>query len=143
MLTGKSPKSKAPDPCPHQEIIDLYHEVLPMCPRVRIWNDKQQALLRSRWKEDPTRQSPEWWRKFFRFVAKSAFLTGGVDNRRDAPFVADLEWLVRPSNMAKIANGKYHRLTAEQRLMLDIQQMEENDGQETADGLPLSDLPRI
>ncbi|MDE3023857.1 MAG: hypothetical protein KGI54_18730, partial [Pseudomonadota bacterium] len=24
-------------PCPHQEIIALYHEVLPMCPRVRDW----------------------------------------------------------------------------------------------------------
>jgi len=101
--------SKLP-PCPHQEIIALYHEALPACTAVREWTPARQALLRSRWAENEKRQTLDWWRRFFGYVAESEFLTGrgscGPD--RD-PFVADLEWLVRPKNFVKVIEGKYHK----------------------------------
>lgn len=91
--------------CPHQKIISLYHELLPEMPKVRIWNDNQQFWLNARWKEDPERQTLEWWKYFFQWIRKSDWLMG----RTKQEFHCDLEWLIRKQNFAKIANGRYHR----------------------------------
>lgn len=101
--------SKAADHCPHQAIIDLYHQTIPMGRQVRIWSDTRKAKLRSRWKEDPKRQSLEWWGKFFGYIAESDFLTGKTSTTGRQPFELDLEWIVTPSNFVKILEGKYHR----------------------------------
>lgn len=95
--------------CPHDEIIAAYHELLPACLPVKVWNTTRRAYLQQRWREDKQRQSVEWWRRFFAYVAKSEFLTGRADSQsgRD-PFVADLEWLVRPKNFVKVIEGRYH-----------------------------------
>lgn len=104
--------SKAADLCPHQAIIDLYHQTLPTGRQVRIWSDARKAKLRARWKEDPKRQSLEWWGKFFRYVAESDFLTGKTASTGRQPFELDLEWIVSPANFVKIIEGKYHREAA-------------------------------
>jgi hypothetical protein len=97
------------DDCPHQSIIALYHEVLPMCPPVKIWNKARRAFMRQRWRESPNRQDLDWWRRYFGYVAESPFLTGMANPAPGRlPFLADLEWLVRPGNMAKVIEGKYH-----------------------------------
>ncbi|MFB6311528.1 MAG: hypothetical protein ABEH64_10165 [Salinirussus sp.] len=98
-----------PPPCPHEEIIALYHEILPMCPPVRRWNDARKGYLRSRWRESPKHQSLDFWRGYFEYVAQSPFLTGKVERDDKPPFCADLEWLVRSSNFTKVVEGKYHR----------------------------------
>lgn len=99
--------SKAAVPCPHQAIIDLYHKTLPEGRQVRIWNDTRKAKLRARWKEDPKRQSLEWWGKFFDYIAESDFLTGKTASAGRRPFELGLEWIVSPENFAKILEGKY------------------------------------
>lgn len=103
----KSPATAA-DPCPHQKIIELYHETLPELMAVREWTDDRQAKLRSRWKEKPERQSLEWWADFFKYVAASDFLTG----RTEPPFACSLEWLVSPKNFVKVIEGKYENRSA-------------------------------
>lgn len=90
--------------CPHEKIIQLYHQVLPELPTVKIWNNGQKKLLRSRWKEAVERQTLTWWEEYFAYVRESDFLMGKKNE-----FCADMEWIVRPSNMAKIINGRYHR----------------------------------
>lgn len=96
--------------CPHNEIIELYHEILPMCPRVKNWTVARQKLLRARWREKPTRQNLEWWRGYFDYASKSKFLTGLVEATNGRPqFLATLEWLVRPSNLVKVVEGNYHK----------------------------------
>jgi uncharacterized protein YdaU (DUF1376 family) len=101
--------SKLP-PCPHEQIINAYHDALPQLPRVREWNPTRQGYLRQRWKDHP---DLGYWQKFFYYVAKSDFLTGRADGRGGAPpFVADLEWLIRPTNFTKVIEGKYHREAA-------------------------------
>lgn len=100
--------AKAGDPCPHQKIIELYHETLPELMAVREWTDDRQAKLRSRWKEKPERQSLEWWADFFKYVAASDFLTG----RTEPPFACSLEWLVSPKNFVKVIEGKYENRSA-------------------------------
>jgi hypothetical protein len=50
----------------------------------------------------------EWWAGFFQHINKSKFLTGKVNSKDGRAFVADLEWIIKPSNFAKIIEGKYH-----------------------------------
>lgn len=88
--------------CPHQEIIKLYSENLPMLTQVKVWSDKRKRLLKARWCEDNKRQNLDWWNKFFVFIAKSDFLTGKVTD-----WQADIEWILNSSNFIKILEGKY------------------------------------
>lgn len=95
--------------CPHDAIIALYHEILPMCPRVQVWHTARRSMLKSRWREDKARQNIEWWRGYFEHIRQSQFLIGNVTNQEGkSPFIADLEWLIRPNNLAKVIEGKYH-----------------------------------
>lgn len=97
------------DNCPHQAIIDAYHEALPMCPRVKVWTNARAQALRSRWREDKARQSLDWWRRLFAYCAKSSFLTGKAPPMpgHSRPFELTLDWLVKPENLAKVIEGKY------------------------------------
>lgn len=97
-----------PPPCPHQEIIDAYHEALPASPRIRDWTKARAAHLQARWREDPKRQTVDWWHRLFAYVAESDFLTGRVATDGRKPFTASLEWLLKPENFAKVREGRYH-----------------------------------
>lgn len=103
--------STRPPPCPHQAIVELYHEVLPMCPHIRDWKPAQTRarMLAARWREDDDRQDMAWWRGYFEDVRESRFLTGrGAGSNGRAPFLASLEWLVTPANFIKVYEGQYH-----------------------------------
>lgn len=105
----QSPPSGSPEKtpnCPHEALVNLYHEVLPNLREVRVLNDTRRGYLRSLWKQHP---DLGWWRRYFHHVSQSGFLCGRVDGRDGKPpFVADLEWITKPSNFAKITEGKYH-----------------------------------
>lgn len=97
-------------PCPHQEIIAAYHELLPACPSIREWTPARQKALRTRWAEDKSRQSVDYWRKLFGYIAESRFLTGRTQsNNGKPPFTASLDWIVKAENFAKIREGRYHK----------------------------------
>jgi len=89
--------------CPQNEIIKIYHEILPELPKVRAWNEQSQSNLRSRWREHVERQDVEWWAELFRTIRGSDFLMGRKSDR----FQASMTWIVKPSNFAKILNGNY------------------------------------
>lgn len=90
--------------CPHQEIIAIYHEVLPQCPQVRDWTPARATQLRARWNEDPRRQTLDYWRRFFEYVKGCDFLVGRSGK---TPFFADLEWITKSGNFTKIREEKY------------------------------------
>lgn len=94
--------------CPHNEIIALYHEILPANPRIKVWDGARADHLRARWREDPKRQDLDYWRRYFSHVAASPFLTGKVDGQGGRPFLPGLDWLVKASNFAKVIEGRYH-----------------------------------
>lgn len=94
--------SDAVDDCPHQKIIDLYHEKLPMLTMVKVWNDKRRNQLKSRWREDKKRQNLDYWSRIFDYIAESDLLTG-----RAGDWKADLEWITKSQNFVKIIEGKY------------------------------------
>lgn len=102
--TEDTAKSIEKHDCPHTEIISVYHEVLPMCPRIRDWTPARATQLRARWNEDKKRQNLNYWREFFEYVKKCDFLVGKVDGK---VFFADLEWITRSKNFTKIREGKY------------------------------------
>ena len=105
---GEQNYTSATANCPHDEIIALYHKILPANPRyLQSSGDTRKGYLRSRWREDESRQDLSWWERFFTYISQSAFLTGRVDQSQRKPFIADLEWIVKPSNFVKIIEGKY------------------------------------
>lgn len=102
--------------CPHQKIVALYHELFPAGPTVSKWDDRRQSYSRARWREEAEankwqdeKAGLQWFAKFFRYAARSAFLTGRVDprNKDGKPFLASLEWLLRPTNFRNVVEGKY------------------------------------
>lgn len=100
-------KSELSPPVPVQEIINLYHELLPGLPRCAKLTTKRKSYIQQRWRED----MPELknWRNFFVYVGQSNFLMGKampVNGRQ--VFRADIEWICNPTNFTKIAEGKYH-----------------------------------
>jgi uncharacterized protein YdaU (DUF1376 family) len=111
------PSKKLPE-CDHKAVIELYHQNLPTMRRVEVWNETRAGYLRQRWREVAAELAQEneidandvlnWWGEFFQSVGKSRFLTGRVNSKDGRAFVADLEWILKPSNFAKIVEGKYH-----------------------------------
>jgi uncharacterized protein YdaU (DUF1376 family) len=105
--------------CDHKGILALYHETLPNLPAVEIWNDTRAGYLRQRWREvalDLSKNGPvshadmlAWWKQYFELVKGSKFLTGKKQQKDKPPFLADLEWIIKPLNFTKIIEGKYHR----------------------------------
>ena len=101
--TAPAKKKDRHPPCPHNKIIDLYHELLPELPKVQVWGEKARGCLQKRWRDDPARQNIEWWRWFFtNYIRSSDFLMGKVNS-----FQVTLDWMVRPQNFEKILNGNY------------------------------------
>lgn len=102
--------SNESDACPHKEILEAYHESLPSLTRMRSWNGDRQKNLRSRWREETERQTVDWWKSLFVYIAKSDFLMGRVQQQGDrGVFQASLDWIVKPSNFNKIVEGRYHK----------------------------------
>jgi hypothetical protein len=98
---------KGPPECPHREIVALYHEKLPELPKVREWGKGCQKLLHARWTERKERQCLDWWREYFENIRHMDWLMGKVARSGAPPFMADLQWLVSPTNMTKVLNGRY------------------------------------
>ena len=114
----EKPKVKLPG-CDHKGILALYHETLPNLPAVEIWNDTRAGYLRQRGREVAIDLSKDgavthaamlaWWKQYFELIKGSKFLTGKKQQKDKPPFLADLEWIIKPTNFAKIIEGKYHR----------------------------------
>lgn len=95
---------------PYEEIVSIYHELLPMCPPVRKLTEARKKQIRARWR-DGDLPDLDTWRDYFRYVAKSKFLTGlappGIG--RSKPFIATMEWLTTEGHYAKVFEQFYHR----------------------------------
>jgi uncharacterized protein YdaU (DUF1376 family) len=106
--------------CDHNAVRSLYHACLPNLPACEVWNETRASMLRQRWREVAAELDKEgalvtkvalleWWERFFDHVSRSKFLTGKAAAGKDRrPFLADLEWLIRPTNFAKIIENRYH-----------------------------------
>lgn len=107
-------KSAKKPPCPYQKIIDLYHQILPDLPEVRVLNPKRKSQIKARWQSaigaNGQREcwNLEFWEKYFNYVRSCPFLMGKSQPSPGRPvFFADLEWLTNATNFAKVIEGKY------------------------------------
>lgn len=112
--------SKAP-PCPHQQILSLYHELLPELPRMKVWDGARQQNLTARWRERwkaghyaTQADGLAYWRRMFEYIGRKCdWLMGRSENYGGRkPFQASLDWIVRPQNFAKIIERKYENQEA-------------------------------
>ena len=100
------PESSAtrPKEPPVQAIVELYHELCcPPMARIYKLTEARRSAIRARWADDLT--DLDDWRAYLETARQSRFLCG--DN--DRGWRADLAWLVRADNFAKVAEGKYTR----------------------------------
>lgn len=107
--TPPASESGKPDPCPHQAIVDLYHEILPQLARVRDITEKRKTALRARWKQNQRFQNLDWWRKYFTAVSVDDFLMGRIAGKQGRQWQADFDFLLRPDKFQKIIEGGYQR----------------------------------
>lgn len=103
-----SPATPKNDPIPYEEIVKLYHEILPTCPKVSLLTNKRKGQIGARWRSGVL-PDLETWKKYFIFISKSRFLMGLIDPPENKKrFVANLEWITNETNFAKIWEKKYH-----------------------------------
>lgn len=103
-------------PCPQQEIVALWTKTLPALRAPRSWGADRQRHLCARWRElladdefEDKESGLQWFAWFFDLIGKSTFLTGKVaGGNGKPPFMASLDWVILPSNFAKIIDRKYH-----------------------------------
>jgi len=107
--------------CPTGKIVDLYHELMPNNPQVKVLNAGRRAAIAARWKEaaalscEPfgyTNQADGLaaWRRFFEVCAESPWLTGRAPpSPGKRPYIADIDFIFSPGGFAKTLENKYHR----------------------------------
>lgn len=117
VLEPKNPVQRLASHCPHEKLISLYQQEMPQNPVVRSWNSPaRKNSMQSRWraivtdkKFETEAEGLEWFRRFFEYCNRSSFLRGDATPTADGrTFIADLEWLMKPSNFDKVIDGKYH-----------------------------------
>lgn len=104
-------------PCPIRQLVELYHEVLPMGAKVLTIDPERERHLRARWRQYGTMRGYASrstglaeWRRLFAYAATSPFLMGRTQPQRGRlPFELTLDFLVRPSRFRDLVEGKYHR----------------------------------
>ncbi|ACR29166.1 MULTISPECIES: hypothetical protein [Burkholderia] len=119
---GKGARRKPAElPCPVERIVEAYHELMPLNPRVRLLNAKRRRAIAARWREAATltckpfgystvEAGMQAWCRFFRVCADSDFLTGKAKPRPgQPPFLADIDFLISPDGFTKCLEDKYHR----------------------------------
>lgn len=93
---------------------------MPTNPQPAKWTAARAKHLQARWRElfaegkaHNRDDALAWFARFFRYLAKSRFLTGRVTPREAGrpPFCAELPWVLTPENFVQCIEGKYHQET--------------------------------
>jgi hypothetical protein len=99
-------KKKEVKSIPVREIVDLYHDILPDLRRVKVIAGSLEKQISARWKEETKRQALDYWREFFEYVHDCCpWLTD--PKGKENGWTADLRWLVKSENFAKVIEGRY------------------------------------
>ena len=94
-------KSDSSNPLPHEDVINLYHKMLPSLRKVVLsrWKGSARAKdLTARIKEDERHKTLDFWSWFFESVKKNPHWMG--ENERG--WTADLGWLLKRANFDKV-----------------------------------------
>ena len=112
-MSSKATKPVAP-PCPHKQLVELYHEILPTLPRVKVWDSERERNMQARWRErwesgkyTTQEEGLAYWRRLFAYIHGCPWLMGEIADREGKTFRADLGWIILPRNFKKIIEGRY------------------------------------
>lgn len=114
----KSAEVERLDDCPQAELLAVFGEVLPELPQPVAWGGTRATHLRTRWRwvlaEQKRKGKPhdkasglDFFRRLFAYISQSNFLMG-----RAGSWQADLGWIVKAENFAKILQGNYENKEA-------------------------------
>ena len=99
------------DSIPYQQVVELYHRVCPMLPRVFELTEPRKTAIRARWLQGEPESVEDGLAGFenvFTLAAHSKFLTGQVAGRDGGKaFKANLSWLMKQENFLKVLEGNY------------------------------------
>lgn len=99
---AESPKADRID---YGSVTSSFSEHLGALPQPRDMTEKRRKMVRSIVKRGGRYAEPEFFAKFFAYVAKSDFLMGrGAKPWHGCCF----DWLLKPENFQKIIEGNYH-----------------------------------
>ena len=112
LKNGNVPRRRKADNVPHQEIADLYNEVLGgRLPSVQVLNDTRKRAITNRWCEMLGTVAPNgkvrfedketglaWFAGFFRKVAMNQFWMG----ENQTGFAVNFDWIFKAGNFVKI-----------------------------------------
>jgi hypothetical protein len=82
-----------------QPVLDAYHSLLPMLPRIRTLTATRKRAILARQREH---KEEGFWGAYFARVARSPFLTG-----KKTDWMCSFDWLLLPRNMTKVLEGNY------------------------------------
>lgn len=99
---GKEEPAKAQksDAVPYEQIKELYNSICVSLPKIMNIEGARRKAVGARWK---TYKTLETFEELFRKTEASDFMKG--NNERN--WTADFDWIMRPTNMAKVMEGKY------------------------------------
>lgn len=103
-------------PCPYDDIVALYHETLPMLPRVKLMSSGRQKALRKTWgwilsskRMDGTRRATNaeeaigWFKGYFQRAVANDFLMGRTARSPEhAGWKCDLDFLLTEKGMKQV-----------------------------------------
>ena len=90
------------------KVAEIYNEAFSgtYARQKQVLTDSLKASIRARSKNDF--KTEESWIELFDAIKGSDFLMGKIQLGDRKPFQLSLEWIVKPTNLAKILEGTYH-----------------------------------
>jgi len=96
--------------CPVKQIADLYNETVEILPKWRVLSADTKKNISARWKEHESFRDIKKWGNLFKYCDRNLFLSGRRDGVTD--WNANLAWIVKAANFAKILNRNYDKYNA-------------------------------
>lgn len=98
-IDDSSPQAEA-EHCPFVKIKDLYHSICVSYPKLRSLDGNRKKAVAARWR---MYKDLKIFEELFTIAESSDFLKGNNDRN----WSADFDWMMKPTNFAKILEGKY------------------------------------
>ncbi len=97
-------ETKKADAVPYAKITELYHSICKSYPRIVKIEGTRKKAVAARWHTYGGAEGAlEVFEQLFKKTEASLFLKGGNEKN----WRADFDWIMKPSNMAKVLEGKY------------------------------------
>lgn len=92
--------AEADNSVPFEKIKELYNSICVSFPKIKVIDGERKKAVSARWR---TYKSLEVFEELFTKTEASEFMRGANDRN----WTADFDWIMKPTNMAKVLEGKY------------------------------------